>query len=74
MIPPPYRQGYIYQGIKPAVLPVDGDSDENLMAHIRTKQEELVEKLKLKRAHSIDEDRSNDDQKLNVEDFEDEKE
>ena len=56
------------------MLPVEGDSDESLLAHIRTKQEELVEKLKLKRAHSIDEDRSIDDQKLTLEDYEEEKE
>jgi len=48
VLPPPYRQGYVYQGIKPAVLPVDDASDE-ILEHVRVKQEELVERLKAKR-------------------------
>jgi hypothetical protein len=47
VLPPPYRQGYVYQGIKPAVLPVDDASDE-ILEHVRVKQEELVERLKAK--------------------------
>lgn len=52
VLPPPYRQGYIYQGIKPAVIVLDSPSDE-LMDHVRAKQEELVEKLKAKRQMSL---------------------
>jgi hypothetical protein len=48
VLPPPYRQGYVYQGIKPAVIVLDDPSDE-LMNHVRVKQEELLEKLKAKR-------------------------
>ena len=48
VLPPPYRQGYVYQGIKPAVLPVDKATEE-LTDHVRLKQQELVEKLKAKR-------------------------
>ena len=38
----------MYQGIKPAILPVEEDSDD-LIEHIRVKQEELLERLKAKR-------------------------
>jgi hypothetical protein len=52
VLPPPYRQGYVYQGIKPAILPVNDASDE-LLEHIRVKQEELLEKLKAKRHQNL---------------------
>jgi hypothetical protein len=48
VLPPPYRSGYVYQGIKPAVIVLNDPSDE-LMEHVRVKQEELLEKLKMKR-------------------------
>jgi hypothetical protein len=48
VLPPPYRQGYVYQGIKPAILPVDVASDE-LLEHVRVKQQDLLDKLKSKR-------------------------
>lgn len=48
VLPPPYRQGYVYQGIKPAILPVD-DASEEVLNQVRTKQEELLEKLKAKK-------------------------
>ncbi len=52
VLPPPYRQGYVYQGIKPAILPVDIATDE-LVEHVRVKQQELLDKLKAKRADQI---------------------
>ncbi|CDW71805.1 UNKNOWN [Stylonychia lemnae] len=52
VLPPPYRQGYVYQGIKPAVIVLDDPSDE-VVDHVRVKQEELVEKLKAKRQLSL---------------------
>ena len=52
VLPPPYRQGYVYQGIKPAVLPVESPSDE-IRQNVRAKQEELLEKLKAKRQFTI---------------------
>ena len=55
VLPPPYRQGYVYQGIKPAVLPVE-DADEEVLEHVRRKQEEVVEKLKAKRNNYVEED------------------
>jgi hypothetical protein len=36
VLPPPYRSGYVYQGIKPAILPVDVATDE-LIEHVRHK-------------------------------------
>ena len=48
VLPPPYRAGYVYQGIKPAILPVEVVTDE-LLDHVRVKQEDLLEKLKTKR-------------------------
>eukprot|EP00347_Sterkiella_histriomuscorum_P023932 403332886 len=52
VLPPPYRQGYVYQGIKPAVIVLDDPTDE-VVDHVRAKQEELVEKLKAKRQLSL---------------------
>ncbi len=52
VLPPPYRQGYVYQGIKPAILPVDIATDE-LVEHVRVKKQELLDKLKAKRADQI---------------------
>ena len=52
VLPPPYRSGYVYQGIKPAVIVLSDPSDQ-LMDHVRVKQEELVEKLKAKRQFSL---------------------
>ena len=52
VLPPPYRQGYVYQGIKPAVIVLD-DPAADLVDHVRRKQEELVEKLKAKRQFSL---------------------
>ena len=52
VLPPPYRQGYVYQGIKPAVLPVTASASDDaslIREHVREKQEELVEKMKAKR-------------------------
>lgn len=48
VLPPPYRAGYVYQGIKPAVLVIDRP-DEELKEYVRVKQEDLLEKLKAKR-------------------------
>ena len=59
VLPPPYRQGYVYQGIKPAVLPVDKATDE-ITEHVRLKQEELLEKLKAKRHQNFMEDQTAD--------------
>lgn len=54
VLPPPFRQGYVYQGIKPAVIVLDDESaSHELMDHVRIKQEELVEKLKAKRQFSL---------------------
>ena len=36
ILPPPYRQGYIYQGIKPAVLIID-NAEDKLKDHVRNK-------------------------------------
>jgi len=52
VLPPPYRSGYVYQGIKPAVIVLNSPSEE-LREHVRVKQEELLEKLKLKRQISL---------------------
>ena len=39
VLPPPYRQGYVYQGIKPAVIGLsDANQDDMLMDHVHTKQ------------------------------------
>lgn len=59
VLPPPYRQGYVYQGIKPAVLPVTGDAPEDeeaIKQHVRVKQEEILEKIKAKRQLSLQDD------------------
>ena len=38
VLPPPYRQGYVYQGIKPAVIVLSNDENEQiLMDHVHTK-------------------------------------
>ena len=36
VLPPPYRAGYVYQGIKPAVIVLSEPSDQ-LMDHVRVK-------------------------------------
>ena len=47
VLPPPYRQGYVYQGIKPAVIVLsDAKHDDMLMDHVHVKQEAVIEKLK----------------------------
>jgi len=38
VLPPPYRQGYVYQGIKPAVIVLTSPSGA-LKEHVRVKQE-----------------------------------
>jgi hypothetical protein len=54
VLPPPYRQGYVYQGIKPAVIVLSKCEDENmLMDHVHAKQQAVLEKLKQKRAQSL---------------------
>ena len=58
VLPPPYRQGYVYQGIKPAVIVLadsggEDDVGENLMDHVHAKQQAVLEKLKQKRASSL---------------------
>ena len=58
VLPPPYRQGYVYQGIKPAVIVLadnggGDDAGENLMEHVHLKQQAVLEKLKQKRASSL---------------------
>ena len=54
VLPPPYRQGYVYQGIKPAVIVLsDANQDDMLMDHVHTKQQAVIEKLKQKRASSL---------------------
>ena len=58
VLPPPYRQGYVYQGIKPAVIVLADngggeDMGENLMEHVHLKQQAVLEKLKQKRANSL---------------------
>ena len=54
VLPPPYRQGYVYQGIKPAVIVLSDDKqDEELMEHVHVKQQAVLEKLKQKRASSL---------------------
>ena len=60
VLPPPYRQGYVYQGIKPAVI-VLGENEmgnvlvdfEHLCTHVGKKQEDVLEKIKAKRASSL---------------------
>lgn len=38
VLPPPYRQGFVYQGIKPAVMGLsDAKEDERLMQHVHEK-------------------------------------
>lgn len=38
VLPPPYRQGYVYQGIKPAVIVLSNDqNDPMLMDHVHAK-------------------------------------
>ena len=52
VLPPPYRQGYVYQGIKPAVLPVGDKATEELVReHVRRKQLDLVDRLKANKRH-----------------------
>lgn len=47
VLPPPYRQGYVYQGIKPAVIVLsDTKQDEMLMEHVHEKQQAVLDKLK----------------------------
>ena len=54
VLPPPYRQGYVYQGIKPAVIVLSDDNqDDMLMDHVHEKQQAVLEKLKQKRASSL---------------------
>ena len=55
VLPPPYRQGYVYQGIKPAVivLSADANQDDMLMDHVHAKQQAVIDKLKQKRASSL---------------------
>lgn len=54
VLPPPYRQGFVYQGIKPAVIVLSDDAqDDMLMDHVHTKQQAVLEKLKQKRANSL---------------------
>ncbi len=36
VLPPPFRSGYVYQGIKPAVIVLEEPSDE-LMEYVRTR-------------------------------------
>lgn len=36
VLPPPYRHGYVYQGIKPAVIVLDDPTDE-LTQYVRTR-------------------------------------
>ena len=39
VLPPPFRQGYVYQGIKPAVIVLSSDCDDKmLMDHVHAKQ------------------------------------
>ena len=45
VLPPPFRQGYVYQGIKPAVI-VLASCNESIKLHVRIKQEALLEKMK----------------------------
>lgn len=54
VMPPPFRQGFVYQGIKPAVIVLaDDDSTTEIQEHVRVKQEALLEKIKNKRASSL---------------------
>jgi hypothetical protein len=64
VLPAPLRSGYIYQGLKPAVIVFNEDnltdsdlfedgSKEPLLEHIKSKHLEQQEKLKMKRAASI---------------------
>lgn len=48
VLPPPTRSGYVYQGIKPAILPVPNPSAE-IIEHVKSKQEEMNEKARAKR-------------------------
>ena len=63
VLPAPLRSGYIYQGLKPAVIVFNEDnltdqdlfedgSKEPLLEHIRQKHQEQQEKIKMKRAQS----------------------
>lgn len=45
VLPPPYRSGYVYQGIKPAVIVIDTATTE-IKECVRAKQERLLENLK----------------------------
>lgn len=55
VLPPPYRQGYVYQGIKPAVIVLSDQKqdEEMLMGHVHEKQQAILDKLKQKRASSL---------------------
>ena len=47
VLPPPFRQGQVYQGIKPAVIVLLEDgNDDSLMQHIRDKQQVVIDRLK----------------------------
>lgn len=65
VLPPPFRAGYVYQGIKPAVI-VFESKDEKIKAHITEKQEQLLEQLKQKRHQSIVEEAINESKKLSA--------
>lgn len=55
VMPPPYRQGFVYQGIKPAVIVLtESDCSQEVRDHVREKQEALLEKIKQKRASSLE--------------------
>ncbi len=55
VLPPPYRSGYVYQGIKPAVIVLDG-SDADLVGYVKAKQEELEREMALKKKESLVQD------------------
>ena len=37
VLPPPYRSGYVYQGIKPAVIVLPESEGTGLVEHVRAK-------------------------------------
>lgn len=49
VLPPPFREGYVYQSIKPAVIVLNGDVGNEIKDHIQNNYLKTLEKLKLKR-------------------------
>ena len=49
ILPPPFRSGFVYQGIKPAVI-VLSEAGEEVREHVRVKQELVLEKMRIQKS------------------------